>query len=153
MFHPFPFPQFFSFALLLASPSTLPWLVLPCPVRGLAGLVGYLMCCVSLAPGFPLSDTAPFRRLVPALPCALPVRLRCPPPISPSLSLYPRLGLVSPPGFCSWSLSDVLFPCGACGFSPFGCGSFSSPPGALVFLSLKSPQYLVAVSSRCSSTS
>ena len=72
---------------------------------------------------------------------------------SPSLSLYPRICLISPPSFCSWSLSDDLFTCGTCGFSLSGAGRYHLLQAPRSSFSLRSPQYLVAVASRCSSTS
>ena len=46
---------------------------------------------------FPPTDPAPFHPLVTALACALPIRLRYPSPIPPSLSPSLRVLLVSPP--------------------------------------------------------
>ena len=60
------------------------WGVFPCPVGGLVRHMGHLMCCVRPPARFSLSGPAPFHHIV----MALPIRLRCPPPLSPSLSLY-----------------------------------------------------------------
>ena len=91
-----------------ASPSTLPWLLgrltMPCQGVLLAMWVLRIVAFICLR-DFTLAGPAPFPHLVTALPCALPIRLRCPPPIPPSLSSSPRIRLVSPPDFCSWSLS------------------------------------------------
>ena len=65
----------------------------------------------------------------------------------------PCLCLISPHGFYSWSLSDDLFTCGACGFSLSGAGRFHLLQAPRSSFTLRSPQYLVAVASRCSSTS
>ena len=72
--------------------------------------------------------------------------------VSSSPYRLPCLCLISSHGFCSWSLSDDLFTCGACGFSLSGAGRFHLQAPRSSF-SLRSPQYLVAVASRCSSTS
>ena len=120
-----------------ASPSTLPWLwgrlAMLCQGVLLAMWVLWSVTFVCLR-DFTLAGPAPFHHLVTALPCALPIRLRCPPPIPPSLSSSPRIRLVSPPGFCLWSLSGrYSLHLRFLWILSFWWGSLSSPPGASVF--------------------
>ena len=76
--------------------------VLSCPVSGSCWPCVSSGVLSSSATGFSLAGPDPFHHLVPTLPCAWPIRLRCP----PSLSSLPRLYLVSPSSVCSWSLGD-----------------------------------------------
>ena len=129
------------------------WGVLPCPVGGLDGHVGLLMCCVRL----PARFSSLWSCSLPP-PChGSPMCLARQAQVSSShiafLVLYPRICLISPPGFCSWSLAGDLFTCGACGFSLSGAGRYLLLQAPRSSFSLRSPQYLVAVASRCSFTS
>ena len=126
------------------------WGVLPCPVRGLAGHVGPdvlrssdcgILLSLVLLPSTTLS------RLF-HVPCPsgsgvrLPYRLPC---------LRHREFL--PASVRGLSAADNLFTCGVCGFSLSGVGRYHLLQASRSSFSLRSPQYIVAVASRSSSTS
>ena len=130
---------------LWASPSTLPGL-LGC----LAGYVGHdvlsssdcgILLSLVLLPSTTLSQLF-------HVPCPsgsgvrLPYRLPC---------LRHREFL--PASVRGLSAADNLFTCGACGFSLSGVGCYHFLQAPQSSFSLRSPQYLVAVASRSSSTS
>ena len=129
------------------------WGVLPCPIRGLDGLVGRLMCCVRLPARFSSLWSCSLPPPCPGSSMCLARQAKV------SSSLIAFLVFVSAylSDLTSWLLfvvsRDDLFNCGACGFSLSGAGRYLLLQAPRSSFSLRSPQYLVAVASRCSSTS
>ena len=141
-----------------ASPSTLPWLLgrLAMPCQGvllamwvLWSLLRSSACGILLSLVLLLSTT--LSRLF-HVPCpsgsgvSLPYRLPC---LHHREFVWSRL-LASVHGL---SAADDLFPCGSCGFSLSGGGRYRLLQAPRSSFSLRSPQYMVAVVSRSSSTS
>ena len=130
------------------------WGVLPCPVRGSCWPCGSSGVLRSSACGILLSlvllPSTTLSRLF-HVPCPsgsgvrLPYRLPC----LHREFVWSRL-LASVRGL---SAADNLFTCGSCGFSLSGGGRYHLLQAPRSSFSLRSPQYIVAVASRSSSTS
>ena len=125
------------------------WGVLPCPVSGSCWPCGSSGVLHSSACGILLSLVllpSTLSRLF-HVPCPsgsgvrLPYRLPC---------LHHREFL--PPSVRGLSAADDLFTCGACGFSLSGGGRYHLLQAPRSSFSFRSPQYIVAVASRSSST-
>ena len=146
---PFPFPGFYLFALPVGVSVHVAWaLGVSCHALsgGLAGHVGPDVLrssdCGILLSLVLLPSTTLSRLFHVPCPSGLGVRLPC--------LRHREFLLASVRGL---SAADNLFTCGACGFSLSGVGRYHLLQAPWSLFSLRSPQCIVAVASRSSSTS